>query len=176
MENTSFQSRIGASQNCVCLVMFIWFVFSLGHPVVVSQPTVVQLQPQGILNSHPVINVDGGTSPVGTVPVRILTPANSSIMNEKVSVTNAIISTGINNKKQDVSFTFLIVFFFCLGDVPTRLFSTIVDISVQMNFADCIHCARTDRGDVVVPSQPAQKEASTPNVSSLTFNSFCKLL
>lgn len=112
MENTSFQSRIGASQNCVCLVMLIWFVFSLGHPVVVSQPTVVQLQPQGILNSHPVINVDGGTSPVGTVPVRILTPANSSIMNEKVSVTNAIISTGINNKKQDVSFTFLIVFFF----------------------------------------------------------------
>lgn len=74
-----------------------------GHPVVVSQPTVVQLQPQGILNSHPVINVDGGTSPVGTVPVRILTPANSSIMNEKVSVTNAIISTGINNKKQDVN-------------------------------------------------------------------------
>ncbi|XP_032884284.1 cyclic AMP-dependent transcription factor ATF-6 alpha isoform X2 [Amblyraja radiata] len=74
-----------------------------GHPVVVSQPTVVQLQPQGILNSHPVINVDGGTSPVGTMPVRILTPANSSIMNEKVSVTNAIISTGINNKKQDVN-------------------------------------------------------------------------
>ncbi|XP_078263539.1 cyclic AMP-dependent transcription factor ATF-6 alpha [Rhinoraja longicauda] len=74
-----------------------------GHPVVVSQPTVVQLQPQGSLNSHPVINVDGGTSPVGTVPVRILTPANSSTMNENVSVTNAIIPTGINNKKQDVN-------------------------------------------------------------------------
>ncbi|XP_051868064.1 cyclic AMP-dependent transcription factor ATF-6 alpha isoform X2 [Pristis pectinata] len=72
-----------------------------GHPVVVSQPTVVQLQPQGGLNSHPIINVDGGTSPVGAVPVRILTHANSSIMNEKAPVTKAHV--GISAKKQDVN-------------------------------------------------------------------------
>ncbi|XP_062919802.1 cyclic AMP-dependent transcription factor ATF-6 alpha [Mobula hypostoma] len=75
-----------------------------GHPVVVSQPPVVQLQPQVVLNSHPIINVDGGTSTMGAVPVRILTNNNSCIMNEKSPLTKTVISASTHSdKKQDVS-------------------------------------------------------------------------
>ncbi|XP_072919751.1 cyclic AMP-dependent transcription factor ATF-6 alpha isoform X2 [Hemitrygon akajei] len=75
-----------------------------GHSVVVSQPPVVQLQPQSVLNSHPIINVDGGTSTMGTVPVRILTNNNSCIMNEKSPLTKTVISASTHSdKKQDVS-------------------------------------------------------------------------
>ncbi|XP_059840853.1 cyclic AMP-dependent transcription factor ATF-6 alpha isoform X2 [Hypanus sabinus] len=75
-----------------------------GHPVVVSQPPVVQLQPQSVLNSHPIINVDGGTSTMGTVPVRILTNNNSCIMNEKSPLTKTVISASTHSdKKQDLS-------------------------------------------------------------------------
>uniref|UniRef100_UPI00398E68CB cyclic AMP-dependent transcription factor ATF-6 alpha-like n=1 Tax=Pristiophorus japonicus TaxID=55135 RepID=UPI00398E68CB len=78
-----------------------------GQPIVVPQPAVVQLQPQGLINSHPVINIASGTSHVGTVPVRVLPPANSSTMNGKAPITKmaipALASAGVSNKKSDVN-------------------------------------------------------------------------
>ncbi|XP_067846871.1 cyclic AMP-dependent transcription factor ATF-6 alpha isoform X2 [Heptranchias perlo] len=74
-----------------------------GQPIVVPQPAVVQLQPQGLLNSHPVINIVGGSSHISTVPVS----ANSSTMNGKSPVTKTVIPTpvpaGVSNKKSDVN-------------------------------------------------------------------------
>ncbi|XP_078074151.1 cyclic AMP-dependent transcription factor ATF-6 alpha [Mustelus asterias] len=78
-----------------------------GQPIVIPQPAVVQLQPQGLSASQPVINIAGGTSHIGTVPVRVLAPANRSMMNGKTPITKTSIPTlppaGVSNKKQDVN-------------------------------------------------------------------------
>ncbi|XP_069793795.1 cyclic AMP-dependent transcription factor ATF-6 alpha isoform X2 [Narcine bancroftii] len=78
-----------------------------GHPVVVSQPAVGQLQTQGSLNSHPILIADHGINPIGTVPVRILTPANGTIVNEKTPEAKTVIPTtahgGISDKQQEES-------------------------------------------------------------------------
>ncbi|XP_067893976.1 cyclic AMP-dependent transcription factor ATF-6 alpha isoform X2 [Heterodontus francisci] len=78
-----------------------------GQPIVIPQPAVVQLQPQGLPASHPVINIAGGASHISTEPVRVLTPANRSTMNGKASMAKTVIPTpaphGVSNKKTDVN-------------------------------------------------------------------------
>ncbi|XP_078417680.1 cyclic AMP-dependent transcription factor ATF-6 alpha isoform X3 [Cetorhinus maximus] len=76
-----------------------------GQPVVVPQPAVVQIQSQGLPASQPVMNIAGGANCITTVPVRVLTPANRSMINGKAPMAKTVIPTpppaGISNKKPD---------------------------------------------------------------------------
>ncbi|XP_041063811.1 cyclic AMP-dependent transcription factor ATF-6 alpha isoform X2 [Carcharodon carcharias] len=76
-----------------------------GQPVVVPQPAVVQIQSQGLPASQQVMNIAGGANRISTVPVRVLTPANRSMINGKAPMAKAVISTrpptGVSNKKPD---------------------------------------------------------------------------
>ncbi|XP_078417678.1 cyclic AMP-dependent transcription factor ATF-6 alpha isoform X1 [Cetorhinus maximus] len=78
-----------------------------GQPVVVPQPAVVQIQSQGLPASQPVMNIAGGANCITTVPVRVLTPANRSMINGKAPMAKTVIPTpppaGISNKKPDVN-------------------------------------------------------------------------
>ncbi|XP_038651029.1 cyclic AMP-dependent transcription factor ATF-6 alpha [Scyliorhinus canicula] len=78
-----------------------------GQSIVVPQPAVVQLQPQGLSTSQPILNITSGVSRISTVPVRVLAPANRSMMNGKAPITKTVIPTppsaGVSNKKQDVN-------------------------------------------------------------------------
>ncbi|XP_048395540.2 cyclic AMP-dependent transcription factor ATF-6 alpha isoform X2 [Stegostoma tigrinum] len=70
-----------------------------GQAIVVPQPAVAQLQPQSLPAAHPVINIAGGANHVGTVPLRVLTPANKSTMNGNAPAGKAAPS----NRKPDVN-------------------------------------------------------------------------
>ncbi|XP_048457978.1 cyclic AMP-dependent transcription factor ATF-6 alpha-like [Rhincodon typus] len=78
-----------------------------GQAIVVPQPAVVQLQPQSLPAAHPVINMAGGANHVGTVPLRVLTPANKSTMNGNAPAGKAVNSTPApaapSNRKPDVN-------------------------------------------------------------------------
>ncbi|XP_007901155.1 cyclic AMP-dependent transcription factor ATF-6 alpha [Callorhinchus milii] len=77
-----------------------------GQQVVLPQLPVVQLQPRGILNSQPAINIIGGPKHVSPVPAGVRTAANSE-MNGSVAVTNLVIPTsahtGVANGKGDAN-------------------------------------------------------------------------
>ncbi|XP_043555933.1 cyclic AMP-dependent transcription factor ATF-6 alpha [Chiloscyllium plagiosum] len=78
-----------------------------GQPIVIPQSAVVQLQPQSLPASQPVLNMAGGANRVSTAPLRVLTPANKSTMNGNAPVGKTANSTPAHaapiNRKPDVN-------------------------------------------------------------------------
>ena len=85
---------------------FSSFFSTAGQTVVLSQPTVVQLQAPGVLPSpQPVLAVAGGTTQLPNHVVNVVpAPVANSPANGKLSVAKPVLQSAMKNVGSDVSF------------------------------------------------------------------------
>lgn len=105
------QKRPKCSTACLCCSSYapsdcFSFFSTAGQTVVLSQPTVVQLQAPGVLPSpQPVLAVAGATTQLPNHVVNVVpAPVANSPANGKLSVTKPVLQSTMKNVGSDVSF------------------------------------------------------------------------